>query len=695
MTLLMAVHCHQPVGNFGFVLDAAYERAYQPFLEVLERHPHVRLSLHYSGCLLEWLMAKRPVFLRRLRALAARGQIELLASGYYEPILPLIPEADRQRQIAKMRAVLRRQCGVNARGLWLAERVWEPDLPLTLERAGIRYTILDANQFAAATPWLPSELQVREGPFWDLLGSYMSEYAGASVRLFPASKRLRYWLPFQPVEQTMAFLKTLQRRAPAVITFADDGEKFGLWPSTHRWVYEEGWLEQFFTAVERERDWLATGTFHDTVTQEHPNGRVALPCGSYEEMLEWSGGYFRNFFTKYPEANAMLQKMLRISRTLASVRSGSDARVRPQALRQAEEALSIAQCNCAYWHGVFGGLYLSHLRRAVYAHLIAAEGSLQRLTRAGPSLETTDLDGDGRKEVQARTPAMAVIVDPDEGGTLTEWSVTASRLNLLDTLSRRPEPYHEKVAPPPVCRPEGPNGPPPADRTGGGAGSPLSIHDLVGVKEDNLASRLIYDTHRRSGFLDYGLEGLPTLSEVVQGTWRERQRWAGGAFRVESLIVPTRAIASPVGVVMARSQDQGMIRKAVRVHRATAVLECDVELRDLTVPVVGVEFNLSLRDPRYVQETGQEAEARAFHVEEPGTGIVLDLAMDPPALVMHAPIETVSESEEGLERTYQGLCVLCLWSLPLPRASREAWKARVRWVVEERPPHRGPPALWA
>ena len=96
VTLLMAVHCHQPVGNFEFVFEEAYAKSYDPFLRVIERHPGVRLALHYSGSLLDWLAKRRPDFLQRLRTLVHRGQVELLAGGYSEPILPLIPEADRQ-----------------------------------------------------------------------------------------------------------------------------------------------------------------------------------------------------------------------------------------------------------------------------------------------------------------------------------------------------------------------------------------------------------------------------------------------------------------------------------------------------------------------------------------------------------------------------------------------------------------------
>jgi len=452
VTLLMAIHCHQPVGNFDFVFEEAYEKSYDPFLQRLERHPGVHLALHYSGSLLDWLAVHRPGFLKRIRLLVSRGQIELLASGYYEPILPLLPEADRQGQLALMQHALRTRFGEQATGLWLTERVWEPDLPGTFARAGLRYTMLDTNQFQSARPWLPPHApQAQDDAFWDLLGCYATHDAGGSIVLFPASKRLRYWMPFQPVQQTIEWLRRLQRQEPVAVTFADDGEKFGMWPKTFHWVYEEGWLDQLFAALERESDWLRTSTFRDYLAQVGTNGTVSLPCGSYEEMLEWSGGYFRNFFAKYPEANAMQQKMLRVSRQLQEVSSfkflvssskgrktNQKSETRNQKLlERARLELYAGQCNCAYWHGVFGGLYLSHLRRAVYQHLIEAEHVLQQQQRSLVTADILDADGDGRLELRVANSSMSLVIDPDEGGALTEWNVFGPRINLLDTLTRR------------------------------------------------------------------------------------------------------------------------------------------------------------------------------------------------------------------------------------------------------------------
>jgi len=673
VTLLMAIHCHQPVGNFDHVFEEAYAKSYDPFLRVVERHPAVRLALHYSGPLLEWFERSRPEFLTRLRRLVERGQIEMLAAGYYEPILPLIPEADRQGQLARMQAALRRHLRAQAVGLWLTERVWEPELPSTLSRAGIRYTMVDTNQFAITKPWLPERLQVQDDDGWDVCGSYMTEYTGAAVRLFPASQRLRYWLPFQPVERTIEFLRRAQRHQPMAFTFADDGEKFGFWPQTYRWVYEEGWLERFFTRLEQERSWLTTMTFREYASEVPPDGRVFLPCGSYEEMLTWSGGHFRNFFTKYPEADAMQQKMLRLSKAVSSFksrvsRSNSTRETRSQKLMaRATQELYAGQCNCAYWHGVFGGLYLSHLRRGVYHHLIAAEQLIHQASGASSSVVALDADADGEQEVGITTDAMSVLIDPSAGGAILEWNLFAPRINLVDTLSRRPEPYHETLKAKHLS---------PA-MSAVAAETPASIHALLGAKEEHLETHLVYDDHRRSAFIDYALRSMPTLEEVARSRWGSRRLWSGGEYRQQPSRQRTQRAGTALSVEMIQEQGDGRIRKTVTVATRRPTLACRYAVEGAEVPVVAIEFNLSLRDPRYLTAPGEQPQAARFHIEEAAVGVSLQLAIDPPATLFHFPIETVSESEEGLERTYQGLCVLCCW--PLHGAS--SWAGALEWTV--------------
>src|SRR5512139_4139428 len=92
--LTLVIHNHQPVGNFDHVFHLACDKAYLPFLSMLQEFPRLRIGLHTSGCLWEWLEAHRPEYGKLVDELLADGQLELLGGGMYEPILPVLPERD-------------------------------------------------------------------------------------------------------------------------------------------------------------------------------------------------------------------------------------------------------------------------------------------------------------------------------------------------------------------------------------------------------------------------------------------------------------------------------------------------------------------------------------------------------------------------------------------------------------------------
>src|SRR6476660_6220534 len=140
LRFVFGLHDHQPVGNFDGVFEQAYRDGYEPFLSLSERFPEIRISLHHSGCLLEWLVAHRPEYVARVRSLVQSGQVEILGGAFFEPILSMIPSWDREGQVTSYTDYLRDLYGCTVRGLWLAERVWEPELVSDLARAGIEYT---------------------------------------------------------------------------------------------------------------------------------------------------------------------------------------------------------------------------------------------------------------------------------------------------------------------------------------------------------------------------------------------------------------------------------------------------------------------------------------------------------------------------------------------------------------------------
>ncbi|TMF35707.1 MAG: hypothetical protein E6I26_09815, partial [Chloroflexi bacterium] len=194
--LALTLHNHQPVGNFGWVIAETYERAYLPMLDALDRHAGVNVALHYTGPLLSWLRVERPEFLERLAALVARGQVEIVGGGWYEPVLASLPERDRIAQLRRMADELEGQFGIRPQGAWLAERVWEPDLPTALVDGGYRWTILDDAHFRAAA--IPEEA---------LWGPYTTDDQGKVLIVYGTEQGLRYHIPFSPVGSVIGHLR--------------------------------------------------------------------------------------------------------------------------------------------------------------------------------------------------------------------------------------------------------------------------------------------------------------------------------------------------------------------------------------------------------------------------------------------------------------------------------------------------------
>ena len=456
ISLCLVLHNHQPVGNFGWVIEEVYRLAYEPLVGALERHPTIRLGLHYTGPLLEWLASEQSVFLDRLNALVARGQVEILGGAHFEPILVALPQRDRHGQLLRMREDVARRFGVEPAGAWLAERVWEPSLAYDLAAAGYRYTVLDDNHLRAAA--------VPEDEMW---GTYTTDDQGRPLTIFGTEKGLRYRIPWQPTSDLIAYLRqNATSDGHRLGTMGDDGEKFGGWPGTYELCWGKGrWVDDCFDALAANASWLSTVTPTDWLEREPPVGRVYVPTASYVEMTQWAlpaneantferlmteasgsgspalrflrGGLWRNFQARYREINDLHKQMLRASAAVEQMPHGAE---RERAL----DHLYRGQSNDCYWHGLFGGIYLPHMRLATLAELIAAE-DLAVGPAAPAASGVADYDLDGVDEVLLGSAGQSVLIDVAEGGGIGSWDLRASRLAAASVLRRRPESYHERL----------------------------------------------------------------------------------------------------------------------------------------------------------------------------------------------------------------------------------------------------------
>jgi alpha-amylase len=625
LLLSLVFHNHQPVGNFPEVFDAAYRQSYLPMLSALGRHTTIRVGLHYSGPVLDWLEGAHPEFFPLLQGLVDRGQVELLTGGYYEPILTIIPDRDKHGQIRKMTEFLLRRFGARAQGLWLAERVWEPHLPKPLAQAGVQYTILDDAHFIAAG--LTED---------QLTGHFLTEEEGKMLAIFPSLRRLRYLIPWQPVGDVMAYLRDRAGSGAALLLMGDDGEKFGLWPGTYAHCWEQGWVESFLSALEAQA-WVQTVTPSDAL-QRPAAGRVYLPAASYDEMMEWSGGFWRQFLVKYPEINTMHKRMLRVSDKVWQMPDGSSR-------QRALDELWQGQCNCPYWHGVFGGIYLPHIRRATFGHLIAAEALADE---TDPVRQIAgDFDGDGAEEVEIANTEMVVLIDHDEGGGVVEWDWRPARINLTNVMARRREPYHEQLRVPPLTPTRSPEG--------SGHGVETIHTPRIRVKEGGLDQLLIYDRGRKASFLEHFLH----VNASANGFWR--------------------------GEEVSRPEVVGLVRinKEIGIEgpRLSARYRLENAGAESVASTLAVETNWAIFDPAAtVLLDGRRYTVSDLHDVAAGTQVVLrDDGWPGPvtmkfsaARVWLMPVWTVSNSEAGFERIFQGLTCVTLWSIALE--PRQSWE---------------------
>jgi alpha-amylase len=699
ISLALALHNHQPVGNFGWVFAEVFDQAYQPMIDALERHPSVRLSLHYTGPLLHWLIDQRPAAITRLRTLVERGQIEILGGGLYEPVLASLPERDRIGQLIRMGDELEALFGQRPQGAWLAERVWEPDLPTSLVTAGYRWTILDDAHFRAAA--IPEE---------DLWGPYTTEDQGHLLRVFGTEQGLRYRIPFRDVGEVIDYLRQHATEAgDRVGMMGDDGEKFGAWPSTWEHCWGSGrWVERFFEALEANADWLSTTTPSAWLADHRPIGRVYVPTGSYAEMGEWAlpadesivytellhravaehrpearwlrGAFWRNFQVKYREINDLHKQMLRVSDAVTAMPAGAASSLAMDHLHQ-------GQSNDCYWHGLFGGIYIGHMRLATHEHLIAAEDLAEGAAGTRTSAALADLDMDGVDEVRLGADGQVVTVDLGEGSGIGGWDIRAVRHALTSVMRRRPEAYHAVVRSHPDAKPE--------DGESSSGDGATSIHDTFRVKEAGLADLLVYDDYERRSFLVRALEPGATPDDWAMARATELGDARDGAFILVDLgtdRVVTRREATIAGAAVT-------VTKTIILggDRRTPTLECQVLLAHRDGPAIdirlGIEWSITmlggggnpaawwdvggLRTGHDVR--GQAAGITTLAQGNDYIGVALATALDDPADAWWAPIETVSNSESGYERVYQGSSVLLSWPLRLGPGAR--WSRIVRHTV--------------
>ncbi|MCX7991090.1 MAG: DUF1926 domain-containing protein [Proteobacteria bacterium] len=644
LKFIMVFHNHQPAGNFDYVFEKAFNQAYKPFLDVFKNFS-LKMTLHISGPLFMWLKKNRPSYIDDISMLVDKGLIEIIGSGFSEPILAVIPNKDAVQQIKFFNKILEENFNCKIYGAWLTERVWEPHLPEIFNRADIKYIIVDDYHF------LRSGFRLDE-----LDGYYISEFENKKVAIYPGSEKLRYYIPFRTVEENSIFFKEVYEKGIKTLIFADDGEKFGIWPETHKWVYEEKWLYNFFDFISNS-PYIETVRLKDHFENNPPKGICYLPTTSYPELGEWAlppdasfsfkkyydrfknqsefeeikpffqGGQWRNFLSKYRESQVIHKKMIFISEEMKDFKEDE------------KEPLYLAQCNDAYWHGVFGGLYLPHLRREVNTNLIKSE------KKAFPDniIKPYDFDCDNIDEIYLKNNYLSAIVDPSDGGALLSICFMPREINISDTLTRRREAYHLRLM-----------------EANNNIEGTKTIHDIFKVKEEGLHNLLVYDKYYRAC-------GRLHLFKDIDLDRFEKMGFEPHGVAIDGYVISSTGNSKEKQEVILSNKN--ITKKFVFIKNSITTEISINSLQDYKV--VGIEFNVNLFAPTandryflfdnkksYLSFKGEINNIVNLSIIDEWLGVKITFNSDFFRNIFIYPVYTVSLSEDGVEKTYQGSSIL-------------------------------------
>ena len=662
VSLLFGIHMHQPVDNFGEAVDEAIELCYRPFFETMVKYPDFKFAVHSSGWLLDQIRIKHPDIFEKMQFLTKQGSIEWIGAGYYEPVLSAIPSKDRVAQIEMMSRFLKKYFGAQVRGLWLTERVWESALVPDLVTCKIDYVVVDDYHF------LSSGFDAST-----MDGYYTTEESAQSLSLFPIAKSLRYALPFYNVQRSIeTILECAKRDEGSAAIIFDDAEKFGLWPKTHEWVYEKGWLKEFVEAV-LQNEQIISEHYSQYKKNNRSLGIAYLNNTSYIEMGEWSlrahqtlaleklhhevgeeyfnslgvafikGGIWKNFFIKYVESNYLHKRMLYFSKR------------QDMLLKSTLESLYKLQTNDVFWHGVFGGLYLPNLRDNAYTYLLELEKS-----RASKKIETIveDIDMDGFDELKVTTNNVSVVFSGKSGGQMVEFGSFDRCFNWQNTLMRRYEAYHEKILNASFEEPHEEK----EDEI-------ATIHGNNISDVEELKDELIYDWHPKYSFIEHFCTQAPTLKSFKTLSFKDVADFANQPYTLHK----TKPLFSRKGALYLEKTYETKVQKEYSFEHNKVAIELTCKSAYNGEIYLVEEFNFHFAHPEKVTFNSQLLEdglhlepSRKLVIEDDFTNKRLTLTMTQDCEVLAYILYTVSQSESGFNKMAQGVSI----ALILPFTSK-------------------------
>jgi hypothetical protein len=435
--LILGSHNHIPYGTGDEEFERMYTQKLRPFITVLNKYPHIPVTLHYSGVLLHWIERNHPEFFMLIVDMVSRKQVELLGGGFYEPLLPLLPLTDKIGQVEMLTTYLRSHFNKRPQGCWLPALAWEQNMVGVLNTCGMGYTFMNEVLFTAAG--LPEDA---------LYAPCISEDQGKLVTVFPLSDRLNAEFKRKKASEALElFASSVSPGKNRVVAVFPEGlfsprespesRMHGFFEDLSRAKVEltsagrlfknlRGLPKAYFPSSVQERKYPA---INEAAGEPEP---LSLQSRGQPGTADLSPLLSRQFLITYPEANGIYSKMM-FTHVLINQLRGDKSRK-----RTAREELWKAQGYDALCYGGGGGIYRNTVRNAVYRALLGAEKITREKGVFIPSVMNFDFDLDGEEEYLFQDERINCYIKT-QGASVFEFDYLPKTWNYLDTLARRRE----------------------------------------------------------------------------------------------------------------------------------------------------------------------------------------------------------------------------------------------------------------
>lgn len=422
--LQVVIPFHQSIAADSAALEHAVTTCYEPILRAIEEAPGVRVAVHFSGHLLDYLSRKGEDFLLRVKSLERDGRLEVLGGLFYGSIPALLSESDVRAQVQMTAEYWESFIGHAPSGFWLPELAWTAELPRMLDETGLSYGFVSAGQIAIEPGAAHGLVTLERG------GSHVSAFVLSDV----LSKALASGSPSAWIDGA---LDHTQPSASAVHTVWLRAETLGLEGETY-----SGFLPEWLAAIGGGRSELQTVLPSEAFAGVRP----ARPAKLLHRCADVTHGEHRNeavdwpdFALQHAEVDALNRRVMRGSDKLrdaiATMEEESMEEEWSSDLATAQRLIFSAQAPDPYWNGRVPGFKDPRVRDAAVERLTRAERLIDALVQGEDDwigAEEEDRDGDLVDEVIVSSRHLTAWIVPADGGRVRTLDDRQSGRNVFD-----------------------------------------------------------------------------------------------------------------------------------------------------------------------------------------------------------------------------------------------------------------------